>query len=105
MRTEIKELEGHKTWKVVPRSSVKKGNKVLPGTWDFKIKRYPDGRKLKTKARFCVRGDLQVEGIDYFEKYAPVVSWTTIRTLPTLSIQKNGKLSKLIYPILSYRQL
>jgi hypothetical protein len=52
--------------------------KVLPSTWVFKIKRYPDGRKRKYKARFCVRGDRQVEGVDYNEKYSPVVSWSTI---------------------------
>eukprot|EP00956_Cyclotella_meneghiniana_P011311 scaffold15927_cov76-Cyclotella_meneghiniana.AAC.1 len=31
-------------------------------TWAFKCKRYPDGRVKKFKARFCARGDRQVEG-------------------------------------------
>lgn len=35
----------------------------------------------KLKARFCVRGDKQVEGVDYFESYAPVVQWSTVRIL------------------------
>lgn len=38
MGKDISELEGHKTWNVVPRKSVKKGAKVLPSTWAFKIK-------------------------------------------------------------------
>jgi hypothetical protein len=54
---------------------------VLKGTWVFKLKRLPDGTPLKFKARFCARGDLQKEGIDYFETYAPVVQWSTIRLL------------------------
>ena len=33
-----------------------------------------------------VRGDMQVEGIDYTEKHAPVVSWGTIRTILTMSL-------------------
>ena len=32
----------------------------------------------KFKACFCARGNMQLEGIDFFETYAPVVHWTTI---------------------------
>jgi hypothetical protein len=59
---------------------------VLDGTWAFKIKRFPTGLVRKLKARFCVRGDQQVEGIDYFDTYAPVVSWVVVRLLLTMSI-------------------
>jgi hypothetical protein len=37
---------------------------VLPSTWVFKIKRYPDGHVKKFKARFCTQGGRQKEGID-----------------------------------------
>jgi len=40
---------------------------VLPGTWVFRCKRYPDGFVRKVKGRFCVRGDREIEGVDYFE--------------------------------------
>ncbi len=59
---------------------------VIPSTWAFKCKRYPDGRIKKFKARFCARGDKQLEGIDFFETYAPVVQWTTIRLTFILEI-------------------
>jgi hypothetical protein len=39
----------------------------------------------KLKARFYVHGDRQVEGVDYFDNYAPVVTWTIFRILPILS--------------------
>jgi len=68
MRDEILELEEHGTWDVIKRSAVPEGANVLPGTWAFKVKRYPDGRFRETKARFCARGDQQVEGVDYFDK-------------------------------------
>jgi hypothetical protein len=45
---------------------------VLKSTWVFKLKRLPDGTPSKFKARFCVRGDLQQEGVDFFETYATV---------------------------------
>ena len=59
---------------------------VLPGTWAFKCKRYPDGTMRKFKARFCARGDKQIEGVDYFDTFAPVVNWTTVRVMLILSI-------------------
>ena len=54
---------------------------VLKSTWAFKLKRYPDGLIKKFKARFYARGDMQLEGIDFFETYAPVVQWTTLRLM------------------------
>jgi hypothetical protein len=60
---------------------------VLPGTWAFKLKRYPDGHVKKFKARFCTRGDRQKEGIDYFETWAPVVQWSTVRIVMILAIK------------------
>jgi hypothetical protein len=59
---------------------------VLPCTWAFRCKRFPDGSVRKLKARFCARGDLQIEGVDYFETFAPVVNWQTIRLMLILSI-------------------
>jgi hypothetical protein len=89
MVKEITELELHKTWTMVKKSSVPANAKVLPSTWVLRLKRYPDGRERKHKARFCVRGDRQVEGIDYTEKYSPVVSWSTVRMLLSMSLSQN----------------
>ena len=43
----------------------------------------------KLKARFCVRGYLHIEGVDFFETYAPVIQWTTIHLFLILSIHLN----------------
>jgi hypothetical protein len=45
MANEISDLEKHKTWTTILRSDVPSDAKVLPSTWVFKIKHYPDGRK------------------------------------------------------------
>ena len=89
MITEITQLIKQNTWTSMPRSSVPLGpdsrrRPILKGTWAFKLKRHPDGTPYKFKARYCVRGDLQREGIDFFETYAPVVQWSTVRLLLTL---------------------
>ena len=44
-----------------------KPHHVIPSTWAFKCKRYPDGYIKKFKERFCARGDKQLEGIDFFK--------------------------------------
>ena len=78
MQLEITTLVQQRTWTSVPRTS--KLN-VLKSTWAFKLKRLPDGTPYRFKARFCARGDLQREGVDFFDTYAPVVQWSTIRLL------------------------
>ena len=79
---EIKALEKYGTWTEDLRSNVPDGTKIIPGTWVFKMKRYPDGRPKKRKARFCVRGDLQDVTND--ETYAPLVSFPTVRLFLSL---------------------
>ncbi len=59
---------------------------VIPGTWAFRCKRFPDGKVRKLKSRFCARGDRQIEGVDYFETYAPVVNWQTVRIMLAMSL-------------------
>jgi hypothetical protein len=54
---------------------------VLPSTWAFKIKQFPDGTVKKFKAQFCAHSDRQKEGIDFFESWKPVVHWYTIQVL------------------------
>ena len=93
MVTEVKGILRQKTWTSIPRKGVPKGTPVLPGTWAFKLKRLPDGSPLKFKTRYCVRGDKQVEGVDYFETYAPIVQWSTIRLILTM-VLANGWVTK-----------
>ncbi|CAJ1948679.1 unnamed protein product [Cylindrotheca closterium] len=82
---EIETLQQMEVWEVVPRLQ---SMNVLPSTWAFKCKRYPDGKVRKLKGRFCVRGDRQKDGIDYDsnEIFSPVVSWQTVRLLLILSL-------------------
>ena len=56
-------------------------NNIIDTTWAYKAKRYSDGGLRKFKARICVRGDQQEHGYDFFNTYAPVLSWNTVRLL------------------------
>jgi hypothetical protein len=73
---EIETLERIQAWTVVPHTD--DITNVLPSTWAFKVKRYPDGSVKKFKGCFCARGDKQIHGVDFFETYSPVVQWMTI---------------------------
>jgi hypothetical protein len=87
MKKEIEALEGMDVWAVVPREkAIATGRKIIASTWAFKRKRYPDGAVKKLKARLVACGDQQVEGIDYFDSFSPVVQWLTIRLLLVLSM-------------------
>jgi hypothetical protein len=83
MEAEIITLIELDVFEIVDRSS---SMKVLSGVWALKRKRYPDGSIRKLKARYCARGFEQVEGVDYFETFAPVVMWLTVRLLLIMSI-------------------
>ena len=62
---------------------------VVSSVWAFKRKRYPDGAIRKLKARICARGFEQIEGVDYFETFAPVVQWMTVRLVLIMTILLN----------------
>ena len=75
-----------KVWDVVDRED---WMSVLPSTWAFRRKTFPDGTTKKLKGRFCVRGDREIAGVHYDPDkiFAPVVSWTTVRLLLLLAAQ------------------
>ncbi len=61
------------------------GANVVPGTWVFKVKQFPDGHFYKFKARLCVRGNMQLERIDFFKTYAPAFPLPSVRLCLILS--------------------
>ena len=80
---EIKTLNDMDSWEVVDHTNDKN---VLALIWAFKIKQFPGGLMKKFKATICAHRDQQLEGIDFFETYAPVVQWTTVWLLLILEV-------------------
>ena len=90
MKNELEQLSLMNAFTAVPRQKAIDENKpIIDSIWAFKRKRFPDGAVKKLKARFCVRGDIQKESVDYFDTYSPVVQWTTVRLLLIASIVLN----------------
>ena len=75
---EYRSLVDKQTWSLVERSELPKGAKVLTGKLVLKTKRDKDGKILKYKARWVVRGFEQRYGRDFTHTYAGVcrnTSW------------------------------
>jgi hypothetical protein len=66
-------------------SQLPSGARLLNAIWSYRRKRRPDGVLLKHKSRICADGSQQQHGIDYWETYAPVVHWSTVRMVLVLS--------------------
>jgi hypothetical protein len=80
-------LESHADWNWDPQKNQIRTDditNVLPSTWAFKLKQYLDGTVKKFKGHFCARGDKQIQGVNFFKTYSPVVQWTTIRLMLVL---------------------
>ena len=80
-------MEAKGCWVECLRSEAEQnGQKVIPCTWVFRVKRNPAGDIIKFKARICLQGDLMK--VDA-ESYAPVVAWSTIRLFLCLTVELN----------------
>ena len=101
-----KEIEDHTTrghWKVVPISSVPQGNRPIMAVWSMKRKRDPAVEIIKWKARLGAHGGMQTKGVNYWETYSPVVSWSTVRLILILSLVLNWHARSLDF-VLAYPQ-
>ena len=85
MIKELEDFQRNKFWKLVKRSEIGDSH-TIKAIWSFKRKRRPDGSLLKHKARLCAHGGMQIHGENYWDTYAPVVQWISIRMMLTISV-------------------
>jgi Reverse transcriptase (RNA-dependent DNA polymerase) len=87
----------NKNWVVVRRTDTLKDRKVLPAVWEMRRNRDIATRKVtKWKARLNLHGGKQQKGIDYWETYAPVASWASIRLIMYLAVLKSWLIMYLV---------
>ena len=78
MKDKFDSLVANNTWKLVDPPP---DRRVLPGKWVYKLKRGHQGKILRHKSRWVVRGFMQQEGLDYNETFATVVKPMSYKTL------------------------
>jgi hypothetical protein len=79
-------------WDVFPRPE---GKSAVTSKWIYKIKHVVDGSIEKYKARFMARGFSQIEGVEYDETFAPVVKYTSIRSIIALASSMGWKIHQM----------
>lgn len=67
MRDEMKSMIENKTWKIVPIP--KDGSKIIQGRWVFRTKSDANGKIVKFKSRWVVKGFQQEEGSSFTESF------------------------------------
>jgi hypothetical protein len=86
----VQEVNGHVNnnhWRLTKRSKVPSDVEVVPSVWSLQRKRDITTNKIKKyKARLNLHGGKQVFGLNYYETYASVVTWFSIRLSIVLGI-------------------
>jgi len=86
----VKEVNDHTTqkhWKVIEQSKVPEGVTPLLSVWAMQCKRnLTINETAKYKTRLNVHGGKQEFGVNYYETYAPVVTWFAIRLMIVFAI-------------------
>jgi len=103
----VKEVNGHVDnthWELIPIADVPEDTDVLPSVWSMRRKRNLVTNEItKYKARLNVHGGKQTFGVNYFDTYAPVVTWFAIRLLIICAIVLHWQLRQVDF-IMAYAQ-
>ena len=82
---EIESIQKNHTWDYVELSERKD---AITAKWVYRTKKDSSGNIQKLKARVVARGFEQVLGVDFYDTFAPVVRWSTIRTIVAVAASK-----------------
>jgi hypothetical protein len=103
----VMEVNGHvdnKHWELVKQEEVPEDAQVVPSVWSMQCKCNLATNKItKHKARLNLHGGNQVIGMNYFETYAPVVTWFAIKLVIVMGIIFNWALRQVDF-VMAYPQ-
>jgi transposase InsO family protein len=80
-------LVGRETWVLV---DLPPGANVVDCKWVFALKYNTEGEVIKWKARLVAKGFQQIAGLDFFETYAGVVRYESLRMVWAIAVEDPG---------------
>lgn len=89
---EMNSLHRNNTWELV---DLPVGRKAIGCKWVFKIKYKSNGEIERYIARLVAKGYGQREGIDFDEKFSPVVKMVTVRCVLSVAVENSWPLYQL----------
>jgi Reverse transcriptase (RNA-dependent DNA polymerase) len=92
MASEMNALTQNNTWTLVPPQP---NQQIIGRKWLYKNKRWVDGTIDRYKACLVAKWFNQIEGIDYFDTFSPVVRPTTIRLVLLIAVSFNWSIWQL----------
>ena len=95
MRDEFDSLRDLGVYKLVPRSTVPPGRKIMKGRPVFKLKRDQNGDPARFKARYVCRGYSAVWGQDYTKTSAPTARLESFRILAHIGAALDWEIEQL----------
>lgn len=91
MNEEMAALKENLTWKLCELPA---GRQAIGCKWVYALKTNGEGNIVRYKARLVAKGFAQREGIDYFETFAPVVRYESIRLILSICASQDLEMSK-----------
>ncbi len=88
----LSELASLDRYDAVEMADIPPHTKLLHMIWILALKQDEHGNTVRYKARTCVNGSQQVEGIHYTDTTAPVPAAATIRTVLSIAAAKSMKI-------------
>ncbi|TFY52252.1 hypothetical protein EVJ58_g10120 [Rhodofomes roseus] len=95
LQDEFKSIKDLGVYKLVPRSSVPAGRRILKGKPVFRLKRNEKGEPVRFKSRWCAKGFQQVYGLDYNRTSSPTMRMESFRVLLHLASSLGWEIEQL----------